>query len=352
MALPTKAWIGQNQLMRGFFLLKPIFAVLAVLVAIALPAQAEDRFKVGLTDILTTDGVDGVKMSGLVAYPTKEVGEPAQIAIFTVAGTRRPPIVPGRYPLIIFSHNAGGSRLDNHDSMTALTRAGFITAALEHPRDNYRDQTGFGTDRQLVGRSHHIKAFIDGILADPTIGPAVDRTRIGIVGFALGGYTALLTIGAKPNFARIADYAKAVPQDPVAKILTTPAAQRRRPGFEAVADPRVRAAYIMSPMLGFLFDQKGLADVRAPLRLYRAGKDEVLPEPYNIDNILKNLPAPPELAVAEGMGHFIFFSPCSQDLEVMVPWICRDAAGIDRVAFHEKLNADMVDFFQRTLDVH
>lgn len=330
-----------------------IFAGLVLLIAIALPAhaQVQDRFKVGLTDIITIDPVDGVKMAGLVAYPTNEVGEPAQIALFTVAGTRRAAILPGRYPLIIFSHNAGGSRLDNHDSMTALTRAGFIAAALEHPRDNYRDQTGGGTDRQLIGRSHHIKAFIDGLLADPVLGPAIDKSRIGIVGFALGGYTALLTIGAKPNFARIADYAKAVPNDPVVPILTAPAAQRRRPGFEALADPRVRAAYIMSPLLGFLFDQKGLANVKTPLRLYRAGKDEVLTEPYNIDNILKNLPTPPELAVAEGMGHYIFFSPCSTELAFWVSWMCKDAAGIDREAFHAKLNADMVEFFQRTLDV-
>ena len=332
----------------------PILKVIALALALGTltgPADAQDRFKVGLVDTTTTDSVDGVKMYGLVAYPTKETGEPTQIALFTMEGVRRAPITPGRYPLIIFSHNAGGSRLDQHDSMTALTRAGFITAAIEHPRDNYRDQSGGGTDRQLIGRSHHIKAFIDGLLADPMLGPAIDKTRIGIVGFALGGYTALLTIGAKPNFARIADYAKAVPNDAVVPILTAPAAQRRRPGFEVVADPRVRAAYIMSPMLGFLFDQKGLANIKAPLRLYRAGKDEVLTEPYNIDNILKNLPKPPELAVAEGMGHFIFFSPCSADLAYWLPWMCKDAAGIDRVAFHEKLNADIVDFFRRSLDV-
>lgn len=338
--------------MRGFFLLKPIFAILAVLVAIAaLPAQAQDRFKAGLADIVTTDPVDGVKMVGMITYPTLELGEPTHVALFTVNAWRRVAVAPGRFPLIIFSHNTGGSRLDHHDSLEALTQAGYIVAALEHPRDNYRDQTGTGTDRQLIGRSHHIKAFIDGLLADPVIGPSIDKTRIGIVGFAMGGYTALLTVGGKPNFALTAEYAKAVPADPVVAIIKNAAAQRKRPNFDALADPRVRAAFIMAPTLGFLFDRKGLANVKAPVRLYRAGKDELMAEPYNVENIRKNLPASPEFEVAEGMGHFIFFSPCGPELIPWVKWMCEDAPGIDRVAFHQKLNAEMVDFFHRTLDV-
>jgi hypothetical protein len=91
--------------------------------------------------------------------------------------------------------------------------------------------------------------------------------------------------------------------------------------------------------------------VKAPVRLYRAGKDELMAEPYNVENIRKNLPASPEFEVAEGMGHFIFFSPCGPELIPWVKWMCEDAPGIDRVAFHQKLNAEMVDFFHRTLDV-
>ena len=146
--------------------MRTFFTAVALLVAIALPAQAQDKYKAGLADIITTDPVDGVKMSGLVTYPTNDLGEPTQIALFTVNAWRRATVAPGRFPLIIFSHNAGGSRLDHHDSLEALTKAGFIAAAIEHPRDNYRDQTGQGTDRQFIGRSHHIKAFIDGLLAD------------------------------------------------------------------------------------------------------------------------------------------------------------------------------------------
>ncbi len=51
----------------------------------------------------------------------------------------------------------------------------------------------------------------------------------------------------------------------------------------------------------------------------------------------------------EGAGHFVFLAPCSAALARAVPAICTDPPGIDRVAIHEKLNAEMAAFFRRTL---
>lgn len=337
--------------MRAFDFLKSLSVVVIAAAAIALPALAQDKYKAGLSDLITTDPVDGIKMSALVTYPTNELGEPTQIAMFTVDAWRRAAPAPGKYPLIIISHNTGGSRLDHHDSQEFLTRAGFIVVAIEHPRDNYRDQTGAGTDRQLIGRSHHVKALIDAMLTDPMFGPLIDKNRIGITGFAAGGYTVLTSIGGKPNMALVAEYAKAMPTDPIVPYMINAAGQRKRPNFEVVADPRIKSAFLMAPTLGFLFDKKALANVKIPVLLYRAGTDQVLPEPFNVEAIGKNLPNPPEMKVAEGMGHYIFFSPCSAELTPWIKWICEDAPGIDRVAFHDKLNAEMLDFFRRTLDV-
>jgi predicted dienelactone hydrolase len=344
------ARIGQNPpMLRNLFI--KFITVAIVLGLLVAPAFAQDRYKVGLADLYLKDPVDFVQITAIIAYPTEEVGVPTQIVLFTVAGARRTKIAEGKFPLVVFSHSGGGSRLDNHDSMTALARAGFVTATVEHPRDNFRDQTAQGSDRQLIGRSHHVKALIDEVLKDPNIGPSIDRTRIGVAGFSTGAYTALLTVGAKPNFALIPAYAKAVPNDPASQVLMSPTAQRRRPGFEAAADPRVRAAYLMAPLYGFLFDKAGLANIKVPIRLYRAGKDILNHEPYAIDNLVKNLPTPPDIAVAEGMGHYVFFTPCEAELLAAVPFICQDEQGVDRVAFHDKLNADMLAFFRRTLGV-
>ena len=151
--------------------------------------RAED-FGAGFIDLQLTDPVEGGPMPAVVFYPTKTDGGPTQVGPFTFAATRGAPPAPGAYPLIVHSHGTGGSHLGHHDTLEALARAGFVAAAVEHPRDNYRDDSGFATDLQLIGRPHHIVALIDGVLTHATIGPLVDKTRIGMAGFSAGGYPA------------------------------------------------------------------------------------------------------------------------------------------------------------------
>ncbi len=48
-------------------------------------------------------------------------------------------------------------------------------------------------------RATDASEVLDGVLADPMLGPHVDRDRIGAVGFSLGGYTVLELAGARTN---------------------------------------------------------------------------------------------------------------------------------------------------------
>jgi predicted dienelactone hydrolase len=125
--------------------------------------------------------------------------------------------------------------------------------------------------------------------------------------------------------------------------------ERRRPDLQPIADPRVKAAVVMAPALDYLFDAPGLAPVRAPIRIYQAGADELLPEPWHAERLRRLLPTAPEFEVVPGAGHFVFLAPCSEAFARMVPPACTDPPGVDRVAVHARLNAEIVDFFRRTL---
>ena len=59
------------------------------------------------------------------------------------------------------------------------------------------------------------------------------------------------------------------------------------------------------------------------------------------------LPSAPDWHVAANAGHFAFLAPCPPALVEAMPAICRDAAGFDRVAFHQTFNAQVLAFFQR-----
>ena len=225
------------------------------------------------------------------------------------------------------SHGTGGSHLGHHDTLAALARAGFVAAAVEHPRDNFRDDSGFATDLQLIGRPHHIVALIDGVLAHATVGPLVDRARIGMAGFSAGGYTTLLIAGAVPDFALQEEYRRAVPNDPLRGRADAAGKQRRKPDLKIVADPRVRAIFLMAPALGYVFDKAGLAKVEVPVRLYRPTADEVLAHPWNAERIAQMLPKPPEYQLIEGAGHYVFLPPCPMLLALRIPGHLQGPAG-------------------------
>jgi predicted dienelactone hydrolase len=89
--------------------------------------------------------------------------------------------------------------------------------------------------------------------------------------------------------------------------------------------------------------------VQAPVQLWRAADDEVLPNPYYAEAVRLSLPRAPETHVVAHAGHYDFLAPCSRRLAVLVPMICHSEPGFDRIAFHKTFDRDVVAFFRRTL---
>jgi predicted dienelactone hydrolase len=312
-------------------------------------ATQANTYGAGFLDLTLTDPVEGGSMQAIVFYPTRAQGTSTRRGPFTIDAALNAPLAAGPFPLIVFSHGTGGSLFGHHDSLAALARAGFVAAAVEHPRDNYRDDSGFATDLQLIGRPHHMVGLINGVLTHARVGPLIDQARIGMVGHSAGGYTALLIAGAVPNFELQAEYRRVVPFDPLRQRADAAGRERRKPDLTYIADPRVRAIFLMAPALGYVFDDAGLSKVQVPVRLYRPSADELLAHPWNAERIAQMLPRPPEYQVIDGGGHFVFLAPCTAEFAVRAPAICTDPAGIDRTAFHKRLNDEMLDFFARTL---
>jgi len=304
-------------------------------------------FNAGLVEFSVTDPVEGDAMRAIVVYPTKVLAGAARKGSYEIEAGEGAPLASGRFPLVLVSHGIGGSQLGHHDMLTDLARHGFVAAALMHPRDNFLDTSGFGTDLQYKGRPLHMRALLDAVLAGPTFGPIVDKERIGIMGFSAGGYTALVLIGGQPDMSKFADYCREQPDDRM--MCGTGGPRNLRPDLGFTHDPRIKAAVLMAPALGFVFDRASLANVRVPVRIYRPTHDEVLRHPYNAARIRDMLPTPPEYVEVEGAGHYVFLAPCSEALRRIAPGICEDPNGIDRKALHARFGSEMSAFFNRTL---
>ena len=321
-------------------------AIFLVTVLLATASAAGGPQGVGFRELAMKDPVGGGPMSGLVFYPSAQPSEPLPVTLFLVDASRNLEPIPGRYPLVLISHGHAGSRWGHHDLATALARKGFIVATLDHPGDNFRDTSGAGTDAVWLGRAHQMRALLDAVLADGTLGASVDPGRVGALGFSAGGYTVLLLAGAVPDFSRLERHCKAKKNSVLCAEL--PKVRVTRPDLKGTAEPRIRSVFVMAPV-GVFFDKAGLKNVKVPVRLYAAAKEEVLPVADHAAHVRASLPTKPEYTLVPRAGHYVFLAPCTPESKEGAQELCTDPPGVDREKLHRELAADAERFFTRTL---
>jgi predicted dienelactone hydrolase len=276
-------------------------------------------------------------------YPSDAPALPQRLGLFEQTVAAGGPIAGRSLPLILMSHGSGGSFEGHYDTALTLAEAGFVVAAVTHTGDNYRDQSAFA---HVENRPRHIDALLDYMVTSWPHHDRLDAARIGMFGFSAGGFTALVMIGGKPDMTRVLPHCSEHPDEWACRKLGgtyTP------PAMDAFKDPHIAAAVIAAPAIGYTFTPKGLANVRAPIQLWRGDSDEILPHPYHAQNVYDALPTKPDYRVVPNAGHFAFLAPCTPALARVAPEICRDPEGFDRAAFHRTFNAAVVDFLKDKL---
>ena len=285
-------------------------------------------------------------------YPSQDPATSQPLGLFQQSVANGGAVAGRGLPLIVMSHGTGGSFEGHYDTALALAAAGFVVAAVTHTGDNYREQTQVG---RLENRPRHIKVLIDYMLASWPHRDSIDPARIGMFGFSAGGFTALVAIGGTPDLSTVAPYCAAHPDEWSCRMVKERNIDISGRSTEApnwVHDPRIAAAVIASPAVGYAFSAKSLSAVTVPIQLWRGDSDEILPHPNYAQTVYDRLPVKPEYHVVPNAGHFAFLAPCSQSLAAMVPEICHDPEGFDRTAFHREFNPAVVAFFKAKLPGH
>ena len=166
--------------------------------------------------------------------------------------------------------------------------------------------------------------------------------RVGIFGFSAGATTALIAIGGEPDLGRIAPHCAATPEF-VCRII------KPQTGATPVwtHDPRIAAAAVAAPGIGFAFESAGLARVRVPVQLWSGDADDTVPYATNTAVVQNLLPHPLETHRVPGAVHLSFLAPCTPGTP---PSLCEDDPGFDRAAFHKVFNQAVISFFRRHLE--
>jgi len=258
------------------------------------------------------------------------------------------PPADGTFGLIVISHGAGGLSVNHRDLAMALASRGYVVAAPMHPRGKDNDNSGVGV---WVGRPRQVSRVIDTLLDDATLGPHIQRDRIGVVGHSNGGYTALAIAGAKPSPAASVAHCRQHPDD--AKFCSfggaaTREATRKLGDIPDVHDSRVRAIVLMAPNAA-PFTDDALARVTVPVRVYGAEHDDLTLVRYHAERLAKALPPQTEYVLVPRAGHFSFVARYPRILALLAGDAAQDPPGLDRDAMHEVVNSEITGFFDRKL---
>ncbi|HTN49940.1 MAG TPA: dienelactone hydrolase family protein [Burkholderiaceae bacterium] len=325
-------------------------AVLVLVTAVVLIAAQRTERPVGF-DVRRATNSLGRPFAIALWYPTSAAPWPTTLLGVTLMSVARGGAVEGqRLPLVILSHGNGGGAGSHADLALALADAGYVVAAPIHSGDNFEDGTGLGSPRFWSNRNQELRASIDYMLNSWSGRSHLDPSRIGVFGFSAGGFTALNAIGGRPDLRAIPAHCARTPEfvcevlragnSPLLKEIAEPIDQ------DFVEDARLQAAVIVAPGLGFTFANGGLRGVAVPVQIWTGQNDRATPDASNGAVVRSELGSRIEAHSVPGAGHASFLAPCHL---LRPPGLCEDEPGFDRAAFHKWMNAEVVDFFNRTL---
>jgi predicted dienelactone hydrolase len=313
-------------------------AALAVLPAPAV--AAEQMYQVGFEQAAIPDA-DHAPIAAIIWYPTIAEARDIQVGPVAIKAVPSAPIARSGLPIVIISHGTGAGAISHVDTAIALAQAGFVVVTPTHSGDNYEDESNVGKPAWLADRSRHIVRTIDFMLGSWRGSLNIDENKIGIFGFSAGATTALIAIGGEPDLGRLAPHCATQPEF-ACRLFQAPGAAVKNPSWSH--DPRISAAALAAPGLGFLFGPDSFAKVKAPVQIWAGSDDVIVPYASNTANVRALLPETTEYRQVQGAGHLSFLAPCPEPSTM--PAICTDKPGFDRTAFHAELNAALITFFR------
>jgi predicted dienelactone hydrolase len=281
-------------------------------------------------------------------YPSAAPVKPEALGLLRQDVAVDGPIAGHGLGLIVISHGTGGNDSNHIDTARALADAGFVVVAPTHTGDNYRDMS---RQLRIWDRPRQLHLVLDYMLRDWPDHARIDPRRIGAFGFSAGGFTVLVAAGGVPDMSRIPAHCHDHPQDWTCQMIAAhhQAGSAGPPAPVWVHDPRIRAAIVAAPALGYTFGKTGLTGVHIPIQLWRAENDHILPQPFYAQAVADDLPVKPDYHVVLGADHLDFLVPCTAALAKVAPMICMSPPGFDRVAFHAAFNRAVVGFFTARL---
>ena len=208
----------------------------------------------------------------------------------------------GKYPLVVISHGFPGNRFLMSHLAENLATKGYVVASIGHRDSTYNDQGKFGST--LVNRPWDQKFVLDQLAsiedADNFLAGMIDGENIGVIGYSMGGYGALVLAGGGVTQAST-EFAWGAPDGTLSVNLAGSDEHR------GLSDDRIKAVVAIGPWgmnTGF-WDEEGLKGIDKPVFIMAGSVDTTSLYENGIRKIYEFSTSAPEryLLTFENAGH-------------------------------------------------
>ena len=327
-----------------------MFVAVAVLLAAPQNGLAlggnEATYTAGFRAMSLWNAQENTSLEVAIWYPAQREEARLNMQDWSLAAARNAKETPGRFPLVLISHDAGGGMLSYHDTAADLARQGFVVVAPTHRQDNFMDSSGIFKPAQILDRPGELAFVLSGIFGANSL-IFIDPSRIAVVGVGSGAATALALAGGVPDFEAYRAYCAG---PGAAEPYCSDLAQAR---FSQVASPpqgwphwtrpRLKALVLAAPAGGMFFPRAGLGNVKLPTLIFAPETDSINNAQIHAEFIRRALPVSPEVISLDKQDSADLAAPCADNILDFDGLNClppdEDALEQRRIAFNIPLAA-------------
>ncbi len=255
-----------------------------------------------------------------------------------------------KYPLVVMSHGNWGDRLNNSWIAETLAANGYIVASMDHYGNTWNNKIA-ECFVKIWDRPQDVSYVIDELLQNERFGPHINQNKIGVIGYSLGGHTAIWVAGGvvaefdKPDMKTLPpdQIPSSVNEDVINSIDFTPAKHSYR-------DPRVSAVFVMAPALGYLFDMASLQNISIPVCIIAAEGDITVPLESSGSILASKIKKAAMTLIPGSANHYVFLNEVTKGGKMLLDKrVALDAPTVDRAKIHDEIGSTAVMFFNEHL---
>lgn len=265
----------------------------------------------------------------------------------------------GQFPLVLFSHGNGGSRLSLEWLAQELVKQGYIVAAVDHWGNTHDNKIGIEFIKPWE-RPLDVSFILTALLEDHTFSKSIDQKRIGALGFSYGGYTVIALSGGVLNYNTLREYFNTdqgrrdlanIREFPnLAGLIQGNSVIEMTQNLPDLKDDRINAFFAISPgtAQGFSEPQQ-FEKVNDPVFIIGCKADQVTPVKSYARHYHDLIDHSNYFEFGGKVGHYVMLAEANEEVKKKVPAIFMDHPSVDRNAVHQKIAELATSFFEKNL---